>query len=114
MSVIFLVWERFLTCLKNVSQCEIVGLAVGHGENLNLAVLSETSKCGKCLVKLCMRVLLIELYLFMPLTLTMTAAQSHSSTRQFKKIFCTYEMETVVFNNIDWIMPFFLLCIQGR
>jgi len=43
----FLVWERFLTCLKNVSQCEVVGLAAGHSENLNLAVLSETSKCGK-------------------------------------------------------------------
>ena len=35
-------------------------------------------------VKLCMMVLLVELYLFIPLSVTFTIFQGHSSVKQFK------------------------------
>ena len=49
----------------------------GLVENLNISIYSDTVNVIN--VKLCMMALLIELYLFIPLSLTLTIFQGHSN-----------------------------------
>ena len=51
-------------------------------ENFNIGISSDTINVIS--VKLCMMVLPIELYLFIPLSVTFTIFQGHSSVKQFK------------------------------
>ena len=53
----------------------------GLVENLNIGIYSDTINVTK--VKLCMTVLLIELYLFIPLSVTLTVLKDHRSFKQF-------------------------------
>ena len=52
-----------------------------RGKNFNAAIFSDTIKVTN--VKLCMAALLIELYLFIPLSVTLTICQGRSSVKQF-------------------------------
>ena len=62
-----------------------VGLAgwmiVWYGKNFDIAVFSDTMNVRN--VKLCMILLLVELYLFIPLLETLAIFQGHSSVKQF-------------------------------
>ena len=53
----------------------------GRGKNLNVAIFSDTVNVIN--VKLCMMVLLTELYMFMPLSVAFTIFQGHRSVKQF-------------------------------
>ena len=53
----------------------------GLVEKFNIGIYSDTTKVIN--VKLCMMVLLIELYLFIHLSLILTIFQGHSSIEQF-------------------------------
>ena len=57
----------------------VVGLASGDVENFNVGIYSDTIKVIN--VNLCMMVLLIELYLFIPLSVTLTIFQGHSNVK---------------------------------
>ena len=61
--------------LAGVSECAYVE------KKINVAVFSDTINVIN--VKLCMMVVLIELYPFIPLTVTLIAFQGHSSIKQF-------------------------------
>ena len=50
------------------------------GENLNIAIFSDTIKVMN--VKLCMMVVLTELYLLMPFLVTLIVFQGHSNVKQ--------------------------------
>ena len=50
-------------------------------ENFNIGIYSDTINVIN--VKLCMMVLLIEFYLFISLSMTMTIFQGHSGIKQF-------------------------------
>ena len=72
----------------------------GLVENFNIGIYSETINvinvklCIMILVKLCIMILLSELYLFIPLLVTLTIFQCHSSFEQFKrKILCSYPVK---------------------
>ena len=58
-------------------------------ENINIRIYSDTINvinvklCIMVLVKLCMMVLFIELYLFIPFSLTLTIIQGHSNVEHF-------------------------------
>ena len=52
----------------------------GCAENVTLGFFSNTNKCD---AKLGMLVQLIKLYLFIPLSVTLTIFQCHSSVKQF-------------------------------
>ena len=51
------------------------------GKNFNVVIFSDT--INMTYVKLCMKVVLTELYLFMPLSVTLIVFQDHSSVKQF-------------------------------
>ena len=53
----------------------------GLVENLNIGIYSDTINVIN--VKLCMMVLLIEFYLFIPLSMTLTILEGHSNVEQF-------------------------------
>ena len=55
-----------------------VGQVSGLVESFNTGIYSDTIN-----VKFCMIVLLIELYLFIPLSVTLTIFQGHSTGEQF-------------------------------
>ena len=64
----------------------------GLVENLNIGTYSDTINAIN--VKLCMMVLLIKLYLFIPLSVTLTVYQGHSNVEHFKlKIVCSYPIK---------------------
>ena len=52
---------------------------VWHGKNFNVAICLDITNVIN--VKLCMMVLLIELYLFIPLSVTLTTFQSHRNVK---------------------------------
>ena len=56
-------------------------LIVRCGKNFNVAVFSDTMNVIN--FKLCMMVLLIELYLFIPLLVPLTIFQGHRCVQQF-------------------------------
>ena len=58
-----------------------IGQESGLVENLNIEIDSDTINVIN--VKLCMTVLLIELFLFIPLSVTLTILQGHSNVEQF-------------------------------
>lgn len=69
-------------------------------------------KWDKFYVKLCMIVLLMELYFHMPLSVTMTILQGHNSVRYFwLKVFCFYLqtrfkwIQTLHDCNFAWGLP---------
>ena len=53
----------------------------GLVENLNIAIYSDNINVIN--IKLCMMVLLTELYLFIPLSVTLTIFQGHNNVEQF-------------------------------
>ena len=53
----------------------------GLVENLNIAIYSDNINVIN--IKLCMLVLLTELYLFIPLSVTLTIFQDHRNVEQF-------------------------------
>ena len=58
-----------------------IGQVFGLVANFNIGIYSDTIKVIN--VKLCMMVLLIELYLFIPLSVTLTIIQGHCNVKQF-------------------------------
>ena len=56
-------------------------IIVWHGENFNVAIFSAAVKVIN--VKLCMMVLLVELYVFILHSMILTIFQGHSSVKQF-------------------------------
>ena len=52
----------------------------GLVESFNIGIYSDTINVKN--VKLCMMVLLVELYLFIPLSVTLTIFQGHSNVEQ--------------------------------
>ena len=56
----------------------------GRGKNLNVAIFSDTVNVKN--VKLCIMVLLTELYPFIPLSVILIRFQGHSSVKQFNRI----------------------------
>ena len=72
--------------MKNVSlrndQCKWGRPAVSvYGKNFNVSIFSDTLNMIN--VKLYMRVVLIELYPFIPLSVTLIVFQGHGSIKQF-------------------------------
>ena len=58
-----------------------IGKASQFFKNFNTKIYSDTTNV--IVVKLCMMALLIELYMFIPLSVTMTIFQGHSNVKQF-------------------------------
>ena len=73
-----------LTHMKNVSlwndPVRLVGSLSVCGKNFNVAIFSVTIHMIN--VKLCMMVVLMELYPFIPLSVTLIVLQGHSSGKQ--------------------------------
>ena len=59
----------------------LVGQKYGFVENVNIVIFSHTINVIN--VKLCMMVLLIKLYLFISLSVTLTIFQGHSNIEQY-------------------------------
>ena len=59
----------------------LVSQVSGLVENFKIGIFSDIINVIN--VKLCMMVLLIELYLFIPLSITLTIFQGHSTVKQF-------------------------------
>ena len=75
-----------MICVTGVYSTEIVNmflviLVSRFVKNFNRGIYSDTVNVIN--VKLCMMVLLIELYLFIPLSITLTICQGQSSVEQF-------------------------------
>ena len=65
---------------------------VGRGKSYNVAIFSDTINAVN--VELCTMVLLVKLYLFILLSVTLTIFQGHRSVKQFKlKIVCSYPIK---------------------
>ena len=65
----------------------LVSQVSGFVENFNIRIFLDTINMTN--IKLCMIVLLIELHLLIPLSVTLTIWQGHSNVKQFKlKIKC--------------------------
>ena len=60
----------------------LVGQVSGLFENFNIGIFSDTLNMIN--VKLCLMVLLNELYLFIPLSMTLTIFESHSNVEQLQ------------------------------
>ena len=76
---------RNMICVTGMYSREIitmflVGQVLGLVENFNIGICSDTINVVN--VKLCMMVLLIEHYLFKPLSVTLTIFSVHSSVEQ--------------------------------
>ena len=62
------------------------------GKNFNVAIFSDTLNMIN--VRLCMIIVLIEFYPFIPLSATLILFQDHSSVKQFQlKILCSYPVK---------------------
>ena len=59
----------------------VASLLSVHGKNFNLAIFSDAIHVIN--VKLCMMVILIEFYPFIPLSVTLIVFQGHSSVKEF-------------------------------
>ena len=72
------------------------------GKNFNVVIFSNTVNMIN--VKLCMMVVLIELYSFLRLSMTLIVFQSHSSVEQFQlKILCSYPINLKLCTNVHHI-----------
>ena len=68
------------------------GQMFGLVENFNIGISTDTINVIN--VTLCMVVLLIELYLFIPLSVTLTIFKGHSHVKQFQlKNVCSYRVK---------------------
>ena len=67
--------------LRDIINMVLVGQVSELVENINIEIYSGTINVIN--LKLCMMVLFIELYLFIPLSVTLTIFQGHSNVRQF-------------------------------
>ena len=64
----------------------------GLVENFNFGIYSDIIIVVN--VNLCMMVLLIEVYLFIPLSVTLTIFQGHSNVKQsYLKMLCSYPVK---------------------
>ena len=70
--------------MKNVSQCNYGGWAGQHGKNRNVAIFSDNINVIN--VKLCMILLLIELYPFVPLSVTLAIFQGQMKKGNVVKV----------------------------
>ena len=60
-----------------------------YGKNFTIVIFSDTINMMN--VKLCMMVVLVELYPFIPLSVTLTVFPNHINVKQFlRKITCVY------------------------
>ena len=59
----------------------LVGQVSGLTENVNIGIVSDTINVMN--VKLCMMVLLTELYLVIPLSVTLIISEGHNNIEQF-------------------------------
>ena len=66
---------------KELTDMFLVGQVSGLVENFNISIVSGT--VNVITVKLCMMVLLIDLYLFIPFSVTLTIFKGHSTVEQF-------------------------------
>ena len=67
----------------------------------NVAFFSDTVNMINA--KLCLMVVLIQLYAFLPLSVTLIVLQSHSSVKHFKLKFCSYLMKLKLCMNVDYV-----------
>ena len=56
-------------------------------KTFNIVIFSDTINVIN--VKFCMMMLLTEFYLFMPLSVTLTVTECHSSVKQFENVMCS-------------------------
>ena len=67
----------------------LVSQVSGHVRKFNIGIYSDTMNVIN--VKLCMMVPLTELYLFVPVSVTLTIFQGHSNVKQLQlEILCSY------------------------
>ena len=77
---------------KEMINMFFIGQVFGLVENFNIGTYSDTINVIN--VKLCMMVLLIELYLFISLSVALTIFKGHSNVAQFQlKILCSYPVK---------------------
>ena len=75
-----------IICVTSVYSREIINMffinqVSGLVKNFNIGIYSY--KINVINAKLCMMVLLVELYLFIPLSVTVTFSQGHSNVKHF-------------------------------
>ena len=81
-------------------------------ENVNIGIFSDTINVKNVL--LCLRVLHIELYLLITLSVTLILFQGHNSAKQFQlKILCSYPIKLKLYIIVRYIkqlmnIPLFL------
>ena len=74
----------------------------GLVRNFNTGIYSDTRSVIN--VKLCMILLLIELYLFIPLSVTLTLFQGHSSVKQIElKFLCSYQIKLKLYTVVNYV-----------
>ena len=66
---------------REIINMVLVGLLSGLVKNFNIGIFSDTINVIN--VKFCVMVLLIELYLFIPLSVSWTICQGHGNIKQF-------------------------------
>ena len=91
-------------------RCVYVMIGVGlagwpmfvRGKNFNVGIFLDTINMIN--VKLCMMVVFIELYPFIPLSVTLIVFQGHNSVRQFLlKILCAYPFKLKLCTIVDYV-----------
>ena len=76
--------------------------SVRRGKNFNVTIFSDTTSVVN--VKLCTMVLLIELYPFIPLSVTLIVFEGHSSVKRCGlKISCSYTIKKKLFRIVKWV-----------
>ena len=113
-AVWFVVVVVVLTHMKNASlcndECWAGGMIVQHSKSFNDAIFSDTINAIN--VKRCMMTLLIELYLFIPRSVTLTIFQGHSGVSKI----CTWKCFVLIrYKQIMKESPFLTIAhIRGR
>ena len=78
------------------------GRLSGCGKNFNVAIFSDTINIIN--VKLCMMIVLIELYPFIILSVTLIVFQGHGSVKQFYLIvLCSYPIKIELCTIVDYV-----------
>ena len=86
----WLTWKNWVYVMISVRPASWVSL---RGKNFNVVIFSDTP------IKLCMMVVLIELYLFMPLSVTLIVFQGLSRAKQlYLKMLCAYLIKLKLYN----------------
>ena len=72
------------------------------GKKFNVAIFSDAVDMTH--VRLCVMVVLIELYLFIPLLVTLIVFQGHSNVKQFSlKVFSSYRIKLKLCAIVDFV-----------